>query len=81
MIRLRLKSNANIGGKEEQARIQHLKEVSQTEEIVLFPFISNSDIFYSSQVSLSMIRGQDPRYATDFLLLIHQGKYTGWVPK
>ena len=28
-----------------QAWIQHLKEVSQTDEIVVFPFISNSDIF------------------------------------
>ena len=64
-----------------QPRIQHLKEVSQTDEIVVFPFISNSDMFYLSQVSSSKIRGQDPRYATVFLLLIDQCKYTGWVLK
>ena len=64
-----------------QARIQHLKEVSQTDEILVFPFISNSDMFYLSQVSSSKIRGQDPRYATVFLLLIDQCKYTGWVLK
>ena len=59
-----------ISFKDFQPRIQHLKEVSQTDEIVLFSFISNSDMFYLSQVSLSKIRGQDPRYATIFLLLI-----------
>ena len=28
-----------------QARIQHLKEVSQVDEIAVFPFVSNSDVF------------------------------------
>ena len=53
-----------------QARIQHLKEVSQTDEIAVFPFISNSGVFGFSHVSLSELRCQDPRYASDFLLLL-----------
>ena len=55
-----------------QARIQHLKEVSQTEEIVMFPFISFSDIFYLSQVSLSKVRDQDSRYGTGFFYATHR---------
>ena len=37
-------------------RILHLKEVSQTDEIVVFPFISDSDVFDLSHVSLSELR-------------------------
>ena len=65
-----------------QARIQYLKEVSQTDKIVVFPFISNSGMFDLSYVSLSENRFQDPRYASvSLLLLIDQYKYTGWVLK
>ena len=64
--------NLKIG----QARTQHLKEVSQTDKIVGFPFISNSDVFDLSYESLSELRCQDPRCASDFsLLLISQYKY------
>ena len=65
-----------------QARIQHLKEVSQTEEIVVFPFISTSGVFDLSYASLPEHRCQDPRYASvSLLLLIDQYKCTGWVLK
>ena len=65
-----------------QARIQYLKEVSQTDEIVVFPFISSSGMFDLSYVSLSENRFQDPRYASvSLLLLTNQYKYTGWVRK
>ena len=37
-------------------RILHLKEVSQTDEIVVFPFISDSDVFDLSHVSISELR-------------------------
>ena len=40
---------------------QHLKEVSQTVEIVVFPFISNSEVFGLSHVSLSELRCLDTR--------------------
>ena len=50
-----------------QARIQHLKEVSQVDEIAVFTFISNSDVFDLSHVSLSELRCQHPRYAFDFV--------------
>ena len=53
-----------------QARIQHLKEVSQVDEIAVFPFVSNSDVFDLSHVSLSELRCQHPRYASDFMLLL-----------
>ena len=59
-----------------KARTQHSKEVSQTDEIIGFPFISNSDVFGLTYESLSELRCQDPRYASDFsLLLINQYKY------
>ena len=29
-----------------QARIQHLKEVSQVDENAVFPFVSNSDVYH-----------------------------------
>ena len=59
-----------------------MKEVSQTDETVEFPFISNSGEFDLSHVSLSEHRFQDPRYASvPLLLLIDQYKYTGWVLK
>ena len=44
--------------------------LGQTDEIVVFSFISNSDVFDLSHVSLSELRCQDPRYASDFLLLL-----------
>ena len=59
-----------------------MKDVSQTDKIVVFPFISNSDVFDISHVSLSEHRCQDRRYASvSLLLLIDQYKYTGWVLK
>ena len=61
---------------EYQAWIQHLKEVSQTEKIVVFPFITNSHVFHLSLVSLSEIWCQDHRYASDFLLLL---TYVSWT--
>ena len=65
-----------------QARTQHSKEVSQTDKIVGFPFISNSDVFDLSYESLSELRCQDPRCASDFsLLLISQYKYIRWMLK
>ena len=54
----------------DQARIQDLKEVSQVDEIAVFPFVSNSDVFDLSHVSLSELRCQHPRYASDFMLLL-----------
>ena len=56
LVRSRILANFNILG--------------QTDEIVMFPFISNSDVFDLSHVSLSVLRCQDPRYASDFLLLL-----------
>ena len=53
-----------------QARIQHLKEVSQVDENAVFPFVSNSDVFDLSHVSLSELKCQHPRYASDFMLLL-----------
>ena len=38
--------------------------VSQTDEIAVFPFIWNSDVFDLSHVSLSEPRYQDPRHAS-----------------
>ena len=57
-------------GCESQAWIQHLKEVSHVDEIAVFPFVSNSDLFDLSHVSLSELRCQHPRYASDFMLLL-----------
>ena len=54
----------------DQARIQDLKEVSQVDEIAVFPFVSNSDVFDLSHVSLSELRCQRPRYASHFMLLL-----------
>ena len=54
------------------ARIQHLKEVSHVDEIAVFPFVSNSDVFDLSHVSLSELRCQHPRYASDFMLKINR---------
>ena len=35
-------------------RIQHLKEVIQVDEIAVFPFVSNSDMFDLSHVALPL---------------------------
>ena len=48
--------------------MHYLKEVSSTDEIAVFPFISNSDVFDLSDVSLSELKSQRPRYTSDFLL-------------
>ena len=56
LVRLRILQSFNILG--------------QTDEIVVFSFILNSDVFDLSHVSLSELRCQDPRYASDFLLLL-----------
>ena len=53
-----------------QARKRHLKEVSQVDEIAVFSFVSNSDVFDLSHVSLSGLKCQHPRYASDFMLLL-----------
>ena len=52
------------------AQMQHLKEVSQTDEIAEFLFISNFDVFDLSHASLSELGCQGPRYGSDFLLLL-----------
>ena len=53
--------------------IQHLKEVSQVDEIAVLPFVSNSDVFDHLHVSLLELRCQHPRYASDFVAT-HQSK-------
>ena len=53
-----------------QARIKYLKEVSQFDEIAVFPFVSNSDLFDLSHLSLSELRRERPRYASDFMMLL-----------
>ena len=53
-----------------QVLIQHLKEVSQVDETAVFPFVSNSDVFDLPHVSLSELRCQHPRHASDFMLLL-----------
>ena len=50
--------------------LQSFNIFGQTDEIVVFSFILNSDVFDLSHVSLSELRCQDPRYASDFLLLL-----------
>ena len=50
--------------------LQSFNILGQTDEIVVFSFILNSDVFDLSHVSLSELRCQDPRYASDFLLLL-----------
>ena len=57
-------------GCESQAWIQHLREVSQVDEIAVFPFVSNSDVFELSHASLSELRCQHLRHASDFMLLL-----------
>ena len=50
--------------------MQHLKQVSQVDEIAVFSFVSNSDVFDLSHVSLSELRCEHPRYPSDFMLLL-----------
>ena len=65
-----LKPGIFFAGQPYQARIHHLKEVSQVDETAVFPFVSNSHMFDLSHVSLSELRCQDPRYASDFMMLL-----------
>ena len=55
-----------------QAQMQHLKEVSQVDEITVFPFVSNSDVFDLSQVSLSELRRQHPRICLRLYVATHR---------
>ena len=53
-----------------------LKEVSQTDKILVFSFISNLDVFDLSHVSLSEHKCQDPRCASVFFAT---GQSIYWV--
>ena len=59
-----------IGMDVDQARMQHLREVSQVDENAVFPFVSNSGVFDLSHVSLSEVRCQHRRYVFNFMLLL-----------